>query len=172
MPTHSETRHLPYAADEMYTLVSDIERYPEFLPWTAATRIRSRTPVAEGVGEVVEADMVISFRVFRERFGSRVELWPDERRIEVSYLDGPFKKMRNSWKFEPTEDGGCRVDFFVDFEFKSWTLQKLIGVVFDQAMRRVVQAFEARAESLYGRSARNVSAADLHQPSSAELQRR
>lgn len=154
MPTHSEQRRVPYAPDDMYALVSDIERYPEFLPWTAATRIRSRTPLEDGVGEMVDADMIISFRVFRERFGSRVTLLPEERQIDVAYLDGPFRHMRNRWRFLPNEDGSTTIDFFVDFEFKSWALQQLIGVVFDQAMRRVVAAFEARAEELYGEKKR------------------
>ena len=150
MPTHSEKRRVPYKPDDMYKLVSDIERYPEFLPWTAATRIRSRTPMEDETGEIVDADMVISFRVFRERFGSRVTMRPDQRQIDVSYLDGPFRHMRNRWRFLENEDGSTTIDFFVDFEFKSWALQKLIGAVFDQAMRRVVKAFEERAEELYG----------------------
>jgi coenzyme Q-binding protein COQ10 len=150
MPTHAEKRPLPWTADEMYALVADVGRYPEFLPWTAAARIRSRTPQPDG-SEVMEADLVISFKVFRERFGSRVTLWPGERRIVTEYLDGPFKHMRSTWKFIPDEGGGSIVDFFVDFEFRNVILQKVIGVVFDEAMRRVVRAFEARAEALYGK---------------------
>ena len=148
MPTHSETRHLPYSAREMYDLVADVARYPEFLPWTAAARIRSRRPIAGG-GEVMEADLVISFKVFRERFGSRVTLWPEEGRIDTEYLDGPFRYMKSEWRFEEREDG-CEVSFFVDFEFKSAVLQRLIGVVFNEAMQRIVRAFEARAQELYG----------------------
>lgn len=150
MPTHAEKRPLPWTADEMYALVADVGRYPEFLPWTAAARIRSRTPQPDG-SEVMEADLVISFKVFRERFGSRVTLWPGERRIVTEYLDGPFKHMRSTWKFIPDEGGGSIVDFFVDFEFRNVILQKVIGVVFDEAMRRVVRAFETRAEALYGK---------------------
>ena len=150
MPTHAEKRPLPWTADEMYALVADVGRYPEFLPWTAAARIRSRTPQPDG-SEVMEADLVISFKVFRERFGSRVTLWPGERRIVTEYLDGPFKHMRSTWKFIPDEGGGSIVDFFVDFEFRNVILQKVIGVVFDEAMRRVVRAFETRAETLYGK---------------------
>ncbi|MGB3176336.1 MAG: type II toxin-antitoxin system RatA family toxin [Albidovulum sp.] len=149
MPTHSETRAMPYSALQMYDLVADVARYPEFLPWTAAARIRSRTPRADGA-EVMEADLVISFKVFRERFGSRVTLWPDEMRIDTEYLDGPFRHMRSDWSFKDRDDGGCDVTFFVDFEFRNAILQKLIGVVFDEAMRRVVQAFETRARALYG----------------------
>ncbi|MFZ1725358.1 MAG: type II toxin-antitoxin system RatA family toxin [Albidovulum sp.] len=149
MPTHSENRVLPWTADEMYALVADVARYPEFLPWTAAARIRSRKPGADG-SEVLEADLVISFKVFRERFGSRVVLWPGKHRIDTEYLDGPFRHMRSFWAFAERTDGGCNVEFFVDFEFRNAILQKLIGVVFDEAMRRVVRAFEARARDLYG----------------------
>lgn len=147
MPKHSETKFLPYTAAQMYALVADVEAYPQFLPWNSAARIRSRTPVPEG-GEVMEADLVISFKVFREKFGSRVTLWPDDMRIETEYLDGPFKYMRSTWAFRDTS-GGCEVDFFVDFEFKNAILQKIIGVVFNEAMHRIVRAFEKRAEQLY-----------------------
>lgn len=153
MPTHSETRTLPWTAAEMYALVADVARYPEFLPWTAAARIRSRAPQGDG-SEIVEADLVISFKVFRERFGSRVVLWPDGNRIETEYLDGPFRYMRSHWVFTDRPESGCVVDFFVDFEFRNAILQRLIGVVFDEAMRRVVRAFEARAQQLYGSGAR------------------
>lgn len=148
MPSHSEKRNLPYSAQEMYDLVANVEAYPEFLPWTAAARIRSRQTLADS--EVVLADLVISFKVFRERFGSRVTLFSKERRIETEYLDGPFKYLKSTWKFQELETGGCHVDFFVDFEFKSRILQGVIGVVFNEAMQRVVRAFEMRAEALYG----------------------
>lgn len=148
MPTHAETRQLPYSAREMYDLVADVARYPDFLPWTAAARVRSRKPVPGG-GELMEADLVISFKVFRERFGSRVTLWPEEGRIDTEYLDGPFRYMKSHWRFEDREEG-CEVSFFVDFEFKSAVLQKLIGVVFNEAMQRIVRAFEDRAKALYG----------------------
>ncbi|WP_068297185.1 type II toxin-antitoxin system RatA family toxin [Pararhodobacter sp. CCB-MM2] len=151
MPKHSENRLLPYSADQIYDLVADVARYPEFLPWTAAARIRSRTPVPErGEGaEKMEADLVISFKVFREKFGSRVVLLPAERRIETDYLDGPFKYLHSWWQMEPEGDG-CRVRFEVDFEFRNAVLQNVIGLVFDQAMRRIVGAFEGRAKQLYG----------------------
>ncbi|SMX35146.1 type II toxin-antitoxin system RatA family toxin [Actibacterium lipolyticum] len=148
MPTHSETRTLPYSAAQMYHLVADIASYPKFLPWTAAARIRSRTPI-EG-GEVVEADLVISFKVFRERFGSSVTLFPEIMKIDTEYLDGPFKYMKSTWEFRDLPEGKCEVDFFVDFEFKNRVLQGVIGVVFNEAMQRVVRAFEKRAEDLYG----------------------
>ena len=147
MPTHSETRHLPYTAQQMYDLVADVGSYPEFLPWCAAARIRSRTD--KGDHEVMEADLVISFKVFRERFGSRVTLWPEEMRIDTEYLDGPFRYMKSNWGFADVDDG-CEVSFFVDFEFKNIVLQRLIGVVFNEAMQRIVRAFEDRAHALYG----------------------
>jgi coenzyme Q-binding protein COQ10 len=147
MPKHSDKRKLPYTAQQMFDLVADVNSYPEFLPWCAAARIRSRDPVAGG--EVLEADLVISFKVFREKFGSRVTLLPDQRRIETEYLDGPFKYLKSHWQFGDTE-GGCDVEFFVDFEFKNAILQKIIGVVFNEAMKRIVHAFEARAKQLYG----------------------
>ncbi len=147
MTTHSETRHLPYTADQMYALVADVARYPEFLPWCAAARVRSVTP--KGDHEVMEADLVISFKVFRERFGSRVVLWPEQRKIDTAYIDGPFKHMNSEWNFRDA-DGGCEVDFHVDFEFRNAILQRVVGVVFNEAMRRIVRAFENRAKQLYG----------------------
>ena len=146
MPTHSETRIMPYTAQQMYDLIADVGSYPQFLPWCAASRIRKRTP--KGDTEIIEAELVISFKVFREGFGSRVTLSPKVRKIDVEYLDGPFKYLNNHWVFTDC-DGGCAVDFFVDFEFKSKILQSIIGVVFVEAMQRIVGAFEARADSLY-----------------------
>ena len=131
----------------MYALVADVAKYPEFLPWCAAARIRSREE--RGDHQVMEADLVISFKVFRERFGSRVTLWPKLRRIDTEYLDGPFKFLKSYWIFREAE-GGCEVEFFVDFEFRNAILQKIIGVVFNEAMHRIVRAFESRANALYG----------------------
>jgi coenzyme Q-binding protein COQ10 len=149
MPTHSETRFLPYTAQQMYDLVSNVADYPQFLPWCAAARIRSET--AQGASVVMDADLVISFKVFRERFGSRVVLWPEAYKIDTEYLDGPFKYMKSNWAFEDTE-GGCNVTFFVDFEFKNAILQGIIGVVFNEAMQRIVRAFERRADALYSKA--------------------
>ncbi len=148
MPSHHEERHLPYQPSQIFDLVADVAKYPEFLPWTAAARIRSRRPV-EG-GEVMEADLVISFKVFRERFGSRVTLLPGQGRILTEYLDGPFKHLRSVWSIQPAPQGGAQVVFDVDFEFRNAILARVIGLVFDEAMRRVVRAFEARAKQLYG----------------------
>lgn len=147
MPHHAEVKFLPYTPAQMFALVADVARYPEFLPWAAAARIRSRTPIAGG--EVLEADLVISFKVFREKFGSRVTLLPEQGRIITEYLDGPFRHLHSTWAFRP-RDGGCEVDFSVDFEFKNPILAGIIGLVFNEAMQRIVRAFEARAMALYG----------------------
>ncbi len=146
MPRHTETRVLPYTPEQLFALVVDIERYPEFLPWCVAARIRERKP------NLIIADLVIGFRMFRERFTSRVTLDPPDR-IDVAYAEGPFRYLRNHWSFAKAE-GGCLVDFFVDFEFSSRILQKLIGVFFTEAVRRMVGAFERRARELYGPAAR------------------
>ena len=147
MPSHSETRTLPYTANQMYGLVADVAHYPEFLPWTAAARIRSRKD--EGDHEVMLADIVVSFKVFRERFGSRVTLWPARKRIDTEYIEGPFRHMQSRWEFEDVE-GGCKVHFEVDFEFRNMLLQKAAGLFFFEAMQRIVRAFEKRADELYG----------------------
>lgn len=150
MPTHSETRRLPYTARQMYDLVADVASYPEFLPWCAAARIRRTTPQGDHV--LMEADLVISFKVFRERFGSRVTLWPEALKIDTEYLDGPFRYLKSNWGFRDLPEGGCEVSFFVDFEFRNAILRKVIGVVFNEAMQRIVRAFETRAQTLYGQS--------------------
>lgn len=143
MPTHAEKRVLPHTREQMFDLVIDIEKYPEFLPWCVATRIRERD------GEVVLADMVIGFKVFRERFSTRVE-WERPGRIDVTYSEGPFKYLNNHWVFEPHGDGECLIDFFVDFEFRSRLIQKAIGAVFNEAVQRMISSFEKRADELYG----------------------
>lgn len=151
MPTHAEKRVMPHSAEQMYALIADIEAYPAFLPWCSGCRIRGRRQ--EGEVEIVDADLIISFKVFRERFGSRVTMNPNDNKIEVAYLDGPFKYLNNYWSFREIDDVSCEVDFFVDFEFKSRTLQAIIGVVFNEAMRMIVRAFEKRAQELYGNAA-------------------
>lgn len=142
MTTHAEKRVLPYTPEQLFDLVAAVERYPEFLPWCTAARIRSRE------GGVMIADMAIGFRMVRERFTSRVVL-DRPRGIDVTYADGPFKRLTNRWRFIPVP-GGCEIDFFVDFEFRSRILEKMIGLLFEEACRRMVAAFEARAKALYG----------------------
>ena len=142
MPTHAEERELPYTPEQLFALVADIERYPEFLPWCVGARIRQRQP------DLVVADLIIGFKMFRERFTSRVSLDPP-RRIDVTYAEGPFRRLDNHWRFTPVP-GGCRIDFFVDFAFKSRLMQRVIEMLFGEAVRRMVGAFEKRARDLYG----------------------
>ena len=144
MPTHAEKRHLPYRPDQLFELVVDIEKYPEFLPWCVACRIKRRE------GATMIADMVIGFKMIRERFVSKVT--PDHAncRIHVEYVEGPFRYLNNHWRFEPHPDGGTELDFYVDFEFRSKVLQKMMSVLFNEAVRRMVGAFETRAKQLYG----------------------
>ncbi|MCQ0969667.1 type II toxin-antitoxin system RatA family toxin [Paracoccus sp. TK19116] len=156
MPKHQDSRILPYTARQMFDLVADVERYPEFLPWNSAARIRSREALEGEGAERIEADLVISFKVFRERFGSRVLLYPQDQPlwIETDYLDGPFRHLHSTWRFTdlPPEDEElrCKVAFDVDFEFRNPILGRLIGAVFGEAMARIIRAFEDRARALYG----------------------
>ncbi len=146
MTSHSETKFLPYGAKEMFDLVADISSYPEFLPWCAAARIRKE--VQKGEVKQIEADLIISFKVFREKFGSLVLLDHAKCVIETDYIDGPFRYMHSVWSFKDCEEG-CEVKFKVDFEFKNAVLQGIIGLVFNDAMHRIVRAFERRASELY-----------------------
>lgn len=148
MPTHAERRYLPYTPDQLFNLVADVERYPEFLPWCVAARIRRRE------GEVFFADLVIGFKMIRERYTSKVVLNHAERRIDVKYTEGPFHHLDNHWIFVPAEDGGTTIDFFVDFEFRSKLLQKVIGALFNEAVKLMVASFEKRAKQLYGADGR------------------
>jgi coenzyme Q-binding protein COQ10 len=141
--THAEKRVLPYRPDQLYALVAGIEHYPKFLPWCVGARIRERTAT------VVVADLIIGFKVFRERFTSRVTLNPEGQRIDVEYTEGPFKYLKNHWIFLDHPQG-CEIDFYVDFEFRSKLLQKTIELLFNEAVRRMVGAFETRAKQLYG----------------------
>ncbi len=143
MPTHAERRILPHSPERLFDMIADVEKYPEFLPWCVATRVRKRD------GDVMTADMVIGFKIFREKFTSQVTC-DRPRRIDVLYFDGPFKYLNNHWIFEPHGDGHCEIDFYVDFEFRSRLMQKAIGVVFNEAVRRMISAFEDRARTLYG----------------------
>jgi len=147
MPTHAEKRRLPYQPEQLYDLVADVERYPEFLPWCLGARIKRRE------GNTLIADLVVGFKMIRERFTSRVVLHDDETaknlRIDVTYIHGPFKYLNNHWLFIPDEKG-CLLDFYVDFEFRSRLLQKVMQPLFNEAVRRMVGAFEARAKELYG----------------------
>lgn len=152
MPTHAEQRRLPYRPEQLYALVAEVDRYPEFLPWCKAARITKRED------DTFYADLVVAFKVWRERFSSKVVLHP-EHAVDVHYINGPFRYLNNHWQFKDAPDGGCLVDFYVDFEFKSRILQNLIGLLFEEAVRRMVGAFETRARQLYGTSQPNVTTA-------------
>lgn len=143
MPRHRETRLLNWSAEEMFDLVADIGRYPEFLPWVQAMRLRPLD------GNVQVADMVVGFRMIRERFTSRV-VYDRPGHIHVDYLDGPMKHLFNDWHFRANEGGGCAIDFAVDFEFRNRAFEKLAGLVFNQAFERMVAAFVTRAGAIYG----------------------
>jgi len=143
MPTHAEKRVLPYTPEQLFDLVIDVEKYPDFLPWCLGCRIKKRE---EGL---VVADMIIGFKVFREGFTSRVA-HQRPGRIDVSYADGPFKYLDNHWIFNDLGDGRTEIDFFVDFEFRSRILQAAIGAVFGEAVRKMINAFEGRAHDLHG----------------------
>ena len=151
MPSHRETRVLPYSPEQMFDLVANIRDYPAFLPWVIALRVRSDTP-SEAI-----ADMIVGFKGLRETFTSRVRKdRPDA--ITVDYVDGPLKHLRNEWRFRP-DPAGCAVDFSVDFAFKSRVFEKLAGAMFDLALRRMIGAFETRAAALYGASGNSSSSA-------------
>jgi coenzyme Q-binding protein COQ10 len=143
MKVHSEQRVMPYSAVQMFNLVADVARYPEFLPWCTGARIREKRD------DLIVADLMIGFKMVRERFTSRVRMDRQALQIDVEYIDGPFKYLQNHWKFIDIENGHCRVDFHLEFEFRSLVLQKLIGVLFHEAVRRMVSAFESRAKQLY-----------------------
>lgn len=143
MPIHRETKVFPYAPKQVFDLVADVERYPEFLPWCVACRIsRRESPTA------FIADLAVGFKMVREKFTSRVTANPNDA-ITVEYLDGPFEYLINEWKFSKIPEG-TRVEFYLSFEFRSKILQKLIGVLFEEAVHRMVRAFETRGAKLYG----------------------
>lgn len=148
MPHISEVRRLPYSAEQMFDLVADVKHYAEFLPWVVATRIKSDSET-----EMV-ADMLVGFNALREKFTSRVH----KRRphsIMVEYVDGPLRQLENQWTFTPDGPAACVVDFTVDFTFRNALFEKLAGQYLDRAFRKMVAAFETRAEALYGSSSSN-----------------
>lgn len=145
MLRHIEQKHLPYTPEQMFELVADVARYQEFAPWCIASRINRRESES-----VFYADLVVGYKMFRERFTSKVNL---ERpyRIHIEYLKGPLKNLKNNWEFKPAPDGGCIIDFSVEFEFGNVALQTLANMFFNEVVKRMVSAFEARAQQLYGR---------------------
>ena len=148
MPQFETRRPVPHTPDQMFDLVADVERYPEFLPLCEGLTVRRRMP-REGGGEVLLADMSVGYKAIRETFTTQVFLKPDEKVIEVKYIDGPFKYLDNRWRFEPLPEGGCSVHFFIDYEFKSRILGALMGSMFDRAFRMFTEAFEKRAAAIY-----------------------
>jgi coenzyme Q-binding protein COQ10 len=162
MPQFSTRRRVRHSADDMFDLVADIERYPEFVPLCRAMRVVRRTPLADR--EIVVAEMQVAYKLIRETFTSRVTLIRGERTIVVEYLDGPFRRMENRWVFRPLGDGAgdgagafqtastpaCEIEFFISYEFRSRTLGLLMGAMFDTAFRRFASAFESRADAVFG----------------------
>ncbi|ABE62646.1 cyclase/dehydrase [Nitrobacter hamburgensis X14] len=149
MPTFSSKRRVQHSADQMFDLVADVERYPEFVPLCQSLKVRHRTSAADGK-EVVVADMTVSFKLVRETFTSKVTLDRPNRKILVEYLRGPFSHMENRWTFEPKKDPACDVGFLITYEFKSRMLAVLMGAMFDAAFHRFASAFEKRADAVYG----------------------
>lgn len=146
MLKHIEQKQLPYTPEQMFDLVADVARYQEFAPWCIASRINKRESE-----QVFYADLVVGYKMFRERFTSKVNL-DSPRRIHIEYLKGPLKNLRNNWEFKPAPGGGCVIDFSVEFEFGNVALQTLANMFFNEVVKRMVSAFEARAQQIYGKA--------------------
>ncbi|WDI30780.1 type II toxin-antitoxin system RatA family toxin [Hyphococcus flavus] len=148
MTVRKTTTEVPYTARQMFDLVADVKRYPEFLPWCTALRV-VKSDLREGEGTLT-ADMVVAYAVFRERFRTEVALNREVGEIDVHYLDGPFRNLENQWRFKDKPAGGSIIDFAIDFEFKNVLLQATAQAVFDKAFARMTEAFVKRAEEVYG----------------------
>ena len=148
MPSFKSQRIVPHPPQAMFELVADVERYPEFLPLCESLKVLSRTPKPDG--EEIVASMGVGYGPIKETFTTRVLLDCDNRRILVSYINGPFKHLENTWTFSP-HPTGCRVDFSIVYEFRSMALGMMMGAMFDKAFRKFAEAFEARADVVYGR---------------------
>jgi coenzyme Q-binding protein COQ10 len=151
MPNFSSKRRVLHSAQQMFELVADVERYPEFVPLCKSLKIRQRMPKADGT-EVIVADMTVSFKLVRETFTSQVTLDRPSLKILVEYLRGPFSNLENRWTFEPKDDNACDIGFFLSYEFKSRMLALLMGSMFDTAFQRFSAAFEKRADAIYGKA--------------------
>ncbi|WP_341988477.1 type II toxin-antitoxin system RatA family toxin [Azorhizobium sp. AG788] len=151
MPSFSSQRVVRHSAMNMFDLVADVEHYPEFVPLCQALRVRRRSESGEGV-EILVADMTVAYKLIRETFTSRVSLDRPRRVIHVEYLDGPFSRLDNRWEFIATGDTQCEVRFSISYEFRSRTLGLLMGAMFDAAFRRFADAFEKRADEVYGKT--------------------
>ena len=148
MPQFSTKRHVRHSAAQMFDLVADVERYPEFVPLCRSLKVRQRIPEPEGV-EILVANMTVAYKFIHETFTSRVTLDRPNLQILVEYLDGPFSRLENRWAFHATGDQACDVEFFISYDFKSRTLGLLMGTMFDAAFRRFSAAFERRADVVY-----------------------
>jgi len=151
MPKYETTRRVNHTPEQMFDLVAAVEQYPEFLPWCEGLTVRSRK-VRDGV-TILIADMTVGYKALRETFTSQVVLKPAERVIDVRYIDGPFKYLQNRWRFEPAGEGQTDIHFFIDYEFKSRMLGMLMGAMFDRAFKMFAEAFESRADAIYGKAA-------------------
>ena len=151
MPSFRINRAVRHSPRQMYDLVADVERYPDFLPLCESLRVLRRQPGADGT-EVLVAEMGVGYKAIRERFTTRVGLDRPNLKITAEYIDGPFRHLENRWAFKPGRDGGCDVDFFITYEFKSFALGLLMGKMFDRAFRKFTDAFESRADRVYGRA--------------------
>ena len=151
MPQFASKRRVLHSAEQMFDLVADVERYPEFVPLCYSVKIRQRSPGPDGT-EIVVADMTVSFKLVREAFTSRVTLDRANLTIMVEYLKGPFSRLENRWSFEPRSETVCDVGFFLSYEFKSRMLAILMGSMFDTAFKRFAAAFEKRADAVYGKA--------------------
>ena len=147
MPTFTTSRHVPFTPRQMYDLVADVEKYPQFLPLTEGLRIRTREQT--GNPQIFTADMTVGYKAIRETFLTRVSLFPDVPKVEARYIDGPFRHLENRWHFHPSGEG-CEIEFFIDYEFKSHLLALVVGALFDKAFRKFAEAFEQRARTVYG----------------------
>jgi len=152
MPSFETTRRIAHSAADMFGLVADVEQYPKFVPLCGGLRVMKREAQADG--ELIIAYMTVAYKLFSESFTSRVRLRPAEGIIIVDYLDGPFRRLDNRWTFTPLSETESRVQFFLDYEFRAKPLQILMGSVFDRAFRKFADAFEARADEVYGRRRR------------------
>src|SRR5712692_6619063 len=150
MPQFATKRAVRHSAAEMYDLVADVERYPEFVPLCRSLKVRKRIPEPEGV-EILVADMTIAYKFVLASFTSRVTLDRPNLHILVEYLEGPFSRLENRWTFHPTGEKTCEVEFFIAYEFKSRTLGLVMGTMFDAVFRRMAAAFERRADIVYAR---------------------
>jgi coenzyme Q-binding protein COQ10 len=150
VPSFSTTRRVQHSASDMFDLVADVEKYPDFVPLCDDMHVRSRTEKDDGVTVLVAA-MTVAYKLVRQTFTSRATLDKPNLKILVEYLDGPFRRMQNRWAFHPIGEAACEVEFFIDYEFKSRTLALLMGAMFDTVFRRMAAAFVERADKVYGR---------------------